>query len=349
MREIKSIDNFFPKEMFDSFVDQYSDMPMQYGWKGGKENDPHGHWNYSFFRAGSNNLADCSDKIEGLISEMMDYTKSHPYFNGEDLTLIRCYINGHTFGVDGYFHQDSGRNDEFTTVLYMNKEWFPNWAGETVFLNTEDKTHLQRSVLPYPNRMVIFPSIISHAARGVSRKCLILRQTFMFKFRKKRTANFEKLSKFLVKNGATNLKHKDGSLHDHLVRVYQLLETNDFNHDVCFGGGLHSVFGTNAFTRNIFTELDKQKVINEFGERPVYLAELFSKINRPKYLENPKAKDNEGVTVVLNDGTGLKIDIDTYYELCAIECANLVDQNSLIAAKHPKLKAFWSKNVEKDK
>jgi len=349
MQEIKDIDDFFPQEMFDEFVKNYSDMPMQYGWKGGKDVDPHGHWNYSFFRAGSANLADYSHKLDGIVKEMADFAKQHPYFNNEDVALLRCYINGHTYGVDGYFHQDSPRKDEFTTVLYMNKEWFPNWAGETVFLNPEDKTKLQKSVLPRANRMVLFPSVIPHAARGVSRKCMGLRQTFMFKFRKKRTANFEKLSKFLVANSADNLNHKLGTLHDHLCRVYQLLEKNNFSQDVCFGGGLHSVFGTNAFSKSIFSDEDKQKIVDQFGERAVYLADLFSKVNRPKFLENPKSKTKDSVVVALNDGTDLTIDIDTYYELCSIECANLIDQESLIAAKHPKLKAFWSQNVEKNK
>jgi len=344
MREIKSIDNFYPKEMFEQFLKMYSNVPMRYGWKGGHRVDPHGHWNHSFFTASSQNLADYTFKLDGLLAEMCEYVKNHEALSGEDLALVRCYINGHTYGVEGYFHQDSSREDEITTVLYMNDEWNPNWAGETVFLDTKSKTRLQRSVLPYPNRMVMFPSQIPHAARGVSRKCLVLRQTFMFKFRKKRTANFEKLSTFLVKKGTTNFKHQKGTLHDHLVRVYQLLESNGFSEDICFGGGLHSVFGTNAFTRNVFTADDEQTLIDNFGARATELAGLFSKINRPKYLENPKSISDDGVVVVLNDESELTLDRDTYYALCAIECANLIDQESM--KNKSNLQAFWDQNAK---
>ena len=195
--------------------------------------------------------------------------------------------------------------------------------------------------------MVMFPSVIPHAARGVSRKCMELRQTFMFKFRPKRTANFEKLSEFLVKNNATSLKHQEGSLHDHLVRVYQILETNGFPEHICFGGGLHSVFGTNAFTRNIFSDKDRQTLIDNFGERAVTLAKLFSNIHRPKYLETPKSINDKEVVVLLNDGSDLTVDIDTYRELCIIEAANLIDQDSM--KNKTNIQSIWDQNVEKNK
>ena len=347
MREIKIITDFFSKEMFDSFVKEYKDVSMKYGWKGGKRVDPHGHWNHSFFPSSSSNLADHSSKVNGLIKEMLDYTKKHDYLQNKNLALLRCYINGHTYGVDGYFHQDSSREDEITTVLYMNEKWDPNWAGETVFLNPENKISLLRSVLPHPNRMVLFPSIIPHAARGVSRQCTLLRQTFMFKFRYKRTFNFEKLSSFLFDNNTYTIKHQQGSLHDHLVRVYQILETAGFPEHVCFGGGLHSIFGTNAFTKIVFTDNDRQKIVDNFGEKAAQLSKLFSIINRPKYLETPKSINDKEVVVVLNDESDLTIDIDTYNELCAIECANLIDQDSI--KNKPNLQLFWSQNVEKNK
>ena len=347
MREIKVIADFFPKEMFENFLKQYKNVPMNYGWKGGRKHDPHGHWNFSFFKSSSDNLADFSFKLNGVVAEMLEFTKKHNFLKNEDLVLLRCYINGHTYGVEGYFHQDSQRFDEITTVLYMNEEWLPNWAGETVFLNTENKTQLQRSILPYPNRMVIFPSKIPHAARGVSRKCMDLRQTFMFKFRKKRSDSFEELSAFLVANNATSLSHQRGSLHDHLVRVYQILETNKFPEHVCFGGGLHSVFGTNAYSNCLFTYDDKAKLIDNFGERAVELAKLFSLIQRPKYLEDPKSINDKEAVVVLNDESDLNIDIETYHELCAIECANLIDQDSF--KNKPNLKLIWDQNVEKNK
>src|SRR5258707_1275606 len=87
--------------------------------------------------------------------------------------LIRCYLNGYTYGTDGYFHSDSNRADEHTVIVFMNDEWEPDWAGETVFL--DERGDIVRSVLPKRNRAIIFAARLRHAGRGVSRKCVELR------------------------------------------------------------------------------------------------------------------------------------------------------------------------------
>jgi hypothetical protein len=346
MREIEVNNDFFPKEMYDRFIAEYKDAPMRYGWFSNNKTDPHGHWNYSIVRAGPKNIADISSKLNGVVEEMWEYTKQHLK---EDVALIRCYINSHTYGIEGYFHTDSFRQDEKTSVLYMNEIWYPNWAGETVFMEKEDKTDIIKCVLPCSNRLVIFPSNMMHSARAVSRKCMDLRMTFMFKFRKRRSENFEKLSKFLFENGAQNENHQVGSLHDHLVRVYQILETKGYPEHVCFGGGLHSVFGTNVFKKNIFDDSDKQKIIDNFGQKAFELSKLFSSIKRPKTLETPTEITEDKFIVELNNDACVALPVETYFELCAIECANLIDQNSFNQTKYPTLNKFWSQNVIKNK
>lgn len=347
MSEITVIDDFFPLDLAERFVAQYKHAPMIYGWKATEKTDPHGHWNYSFNKVTSgNNLADITKNLSGITAEMWKHVKKHVGDN--NLVLLRCYINGHTYGTDGYVHVDSRRDDETTTVFYMNEEWFANWAGETIFMD-KDRSIITKSVLPKFNRMVIFPSNIPHCARGVSRKCDDLRMTFMFKFRKRRSDTFEKLSAFLSENGATNLKHQKGTLHDHLVRVYQRLENNKFPEHVCLGGGLHSVFGTNAFKNFIFKDSDAQKIVETFGQKPYELAKLFSVIKRPFSLENPEAISDEEVVVKLNNDQLLRLSRETYNELCAMECANLLDQDSFKDNKYPRLIDFWRQNDEKNK
>jgi hypothetical protein len=343
--EVKSYENFFPEEMFKKFIEQYKNVPMRYGWMANNKTDPHGHWNFSIYNSGGHNLADITDKIgNGVVKEMWDHFKEKI---GEDLILLRCYINGHTYGVDGYLHTDSDREDETTTVLYMNEEWFPNWAGETIFMDRK-KTKIIESVLPKANCLVVFPSNLPHCARGVSRKCYALRQTFMFKARKRRTPTFEKLSSFLKEHGATNITHKTGSLHDHLVRVYQILEDRNFPEHVCLGAGLHSVFGTSIFT-NVLIDDSKANIVKEtFGDKAYTLAKLFSKIDRPKELENPEITD-DGMIVSLTDGNRVLLPTDTYEDLCLIECANLEDQRGLKTDKYPRLTEFWFKKLEKNK
>jgi hypothetical protein len=114
-----------------------------------------------------------------------------------------------------------------------------------------------------------------------------LRKTLIIKTRKRRSSNFERLSAFLRRVGAAKYGHQSGSLHDHLVRTFSLLEERHFDESVCFGGGLHSVYGTNAFGLAVLTPRDRATVAEEFGVRAEELASLFGMLERPQTLESP--------------------------------------------------------------
>lgn len=336
---IKKYDNFFPEELFNKLAKIFKNPPMRYGWASSFDHDPHGHWNIDFANGHDGaNLANVESVLNEIILEAWTYAKEkYPEF--KDVVLIRCYMNGHTYGVDGYFHTDSERKDELTCVIYMNEKWDKNWAGETVFLESEDSSELISS-LPKPNRAVLFPGNMPHCARGVSRICNALRITFMFKTRSRRSDTFEKLSKFLFDCGATSKKHKVGSLHDHLMRVYQLLEDKGLPEKVCLGGGLHSIFGTNAFKDGIFKLTDNQKVIETFGQEACELAELFAVVDRPSVLEHSDFVDGQYHVKLVNDKM-VGLDKETFDSLKYIEAANLLDQNVLDSEKYPNLYNLW--------
>ncbi|HTX50867.1 MAG TPA: hypothetical protein VME40_15925 [Caulobacteraceae bacterium] len=95
-------------------------------------------------------------------------------------SLTRCYANGYPAGSEGGLHLDSNLSDHYTAIYYPHTSWHPNFAGETVFF-TADGSDIILSVYPKPNRLVIFPGVIPHVARGVSRTCPQLRVTLMFK------------------------------------------------------------------------------------------------------------------------------------------------------------------------
>jgi SM-20-related protein len=94
--------------------------------------------------------------------------------------LSRCYANGYPAGAEGGVHMDSNISEHFTTIYYPHVSWHPNFAGETVFFN-RDGSDIVAAVYPKPNRLVVFPGVIPHVARGVSRACPQLRITLMFK------------------------------------------------------------------------------------------------------------------------------------------------------------------------
>jgi uncharacterized protein DUF6817 len=219
----------------------------------------------------------------------------------------------------------------------MNDYWEPDWAGETVFLSNDGD--IFKSVLPRTNRAVIFPSDVQHAGRGVSRKCMVLRKTLIFKSRKRRSHDFEKLSAFLRVAGAAQLSHKSGTLHDHLVRTFSLLENKGFDMAVCFGGGLHAMYGTNAFHHRVLSPAANTAILAEFEPRAEELARLFSEIERPNTLESPINLQAESATVELRAGGTLVLPRATFDDLRKIECANLMDQGGLL--KYKDLSAFW--------
>lgn len=337
--DIVVIDNFLPPREFDSLARFISTEPMTFGSRSNARTDPHGHWIRNFVEGSRTNLADVSSDLEtnnegaplNFAWQLLRDTRL------EDNLLIRCYLNGYTYGTDGYFHADSERPDEHTAILYMNDYWEPDWAGETVFLARDGE--IARSVLPKMNRMVIFRADMQHAGRSVSRKCMVLRKTLIFKSRKRRSVNFERLSAFLRKVGAGKHSHKSGTLHDHLVRTYSILEAKGFDNAVCFGGGLHSIYGTNAFAHRVLTPAAKETIIEQFGPRAEELARLFSELDRPKTLESPRALNAESACVALRDGQPLALTRETFDDLRKIECANLLDQNA--PGKLKALAEFW--------
>jgi SM-20-related protein len=94
--------------------------------------------------------------------------------------LTRCYANGYPTGTEGGLHRDSNIATHFTCIYYPHLAWKPNFAGETVFFDHEER-EIVAAVYPRPNRLVVFPGLMPHVARGVSRTCPDLRVTLMFK------------------------------------------------------------------------------------------------------------------------------------------------------------------------
>ncbi len=339
MREdIVVLDGFFPPDAFDSLSDFIATAAMTYGSRSNTRTDPHGHWSKSFVTAGRSNVADVSKDLEnGSAAPLGVAWKLLRDAYLQDEVLIRCYLNGYTYGTDGYLHADSERPDEHTAILYMNDYWEPDWAGETVFV--DDEGDIIKSVLPKRNRVLIFPANIQHAGRSVSRKCTALRKTLILKSRRKRSENFERLSAFLRDVGAVSHAHGSGTLHDHLMRTFSILESKNVDRAVCFAGGLHSIHGTNRFPHDVLTPQRSGMIVDLFGSRAQELVHYFSRLERPKTLESPHGLSAESATVELRDGNTVELKRSDFDDLRKIECANLWDQNTLKKCRN--LSAFW--------
>lgn len=74
------------------------------------------------------------------------------YLHGH--SLVRCYANAHTYGIEGDIHVDSDHPGNYTTICYIVPQWQVDWAGETIIVN--DLGDIAHAVIPKPNRIMIF-------------------------------------------------------------------------------------------------------------------------------------------------------------------------------------------------
>ena len=327
--------NFFDPTTWRELYEHVTRQPMLYGAKSNGQTDPHGHWSWKPIYDEQQNLA--AMILPAELDRIWRVVRERIYPN-EQRVVLRSYANGYTYGTDGYFHFDSQRVDEDTIIVYVVQSWKPDWAGETVFLNEANGQTF--SVLPAPNRLVVGPSNMLHCARAVSRQCVLLRRTLMFKTRKLRSFHWENLSTFLVRRGALAHKHQRGSLHDHLMRVYDLMFARQCPLAACNGGALHSIYGTNAFRHRIVepTPDNRALVAGMFGRDAEALAYAFSLLDRPSVLEL-HANDSVDMLDTMTVKMPLTVTAPQKEHLCLIEAANLLDQGQL--DKHPVLKAKW--------
>jgi hypothetical protein len=138
----------------------------------------------------------------------------------------------------------------------------------------------------------------------------------------------------LKRLGAFKKKHNEKmnlTLGLHLLNTHDDLVRMGADEEVALAGGLHSIYGTNAF-RSATASPDKRVVLQKlFGERAERLAWLFGRINRPGCLEVGNAKDWR---------TGERVDLspEDLRDLRLIEIANLRD-NGTSLDRYPWLKA----------
>lgn len=319
---IKVYENQIDAGLMETVLWAVNEMPFQYGWPSNTD-VPFGHWNADITHTSKNNAVDVSGQLSHPFDALWQMLNKE-VFNNEAI-LTRCYANKQTFGTEGYIHKDTERAEDYTCLVYLNEYWDAMWGGETTFYN-EDLTEITKAVLPSFGKLVVFNGNVSHCARGVTRICPVDRTTLMFKCSVDPSAVYEAeeaLKEFLTSIGAHEKPHKNGSLRDHLMRTFYMMKDAGADDILALAGGLHSVYGTNAF-KNPCLEYDDQRVRDTFGPQVDYLVRKFSKINRPHVLENP-------------DGTLSEMEV---FFLRCIECANLHDQGELTPAVYPNLYAF---------
>ena len=308
------IDDFVKQpKLLDAVRRRYVDQGMKYGWKSsGKLSYDFGHWNHLIL---SN-----SKHFKYDLASLPEFNK-HPEIQAiwaqikellGDRILVRCYINGYTYGTDAYAHVDDHNitqrygDDALseTIIVYLNKTWDRDWAGETVIYKDDD---IERSVLPKFNRMLSFNSELFHAARPLARSCPELRIVLVFKTGAAHIN--DALIDYLIPL-TKDVPHSGRTFLEHLINVMRKLEKYGQSKNVCAAGLFHSIYGTEYFkidlgiTRDVVREL-----IGSYAEYLVY--EFCTMTNRLP-------------TLVTNVN---KYPVNVQRDLLYIELANLEDQN----------------------
>jgi len=310
--DIQKIDGVIPQELFDSISQKSKLHGFNYGWYSSRS-EPYGHWNFQYARTITKNGLDVSRQLYPDLLLAWQHVQQL-YF--PDMILARCYISQHTYGTDGYPHTDSTRDNSKTLVVYLNQEWRPEWAGETVIFQDGE---IVCASLPKANRGLIFPGNRLHVARSPSRVCPVARTTLMFKAVIPDPLR-DRIQRFLAEHKVDQIPHSGRTLADHLLQTYDLLKNAGQSDAVCSAGALHSIFGTNIFKIVTIPLSDKHLVVDLVGQAAADLIEEFSQIDRPALLESSVIREQN-------------------LELCTIEAANLVEQNNLSA--YPNLEKYW--------
>lgn len=330
---LKQIAQVLPESLLQDVAAHIANVPWKYGWASNKSIE-FTHWNYDFTGVPVYNTLDVADQLPEPIKSAWHYIQAQ--FLGSQ-ALLRCYVNSHTYGVEGYPHTDSKRSEDNTLVVYMNPHWQRDWGGETMVYDGYNIIHAE---LPKYNKGLVFPGKKVHQARSVTRICPAQRITLMFKFCPVDTdITRDNIQQFVTAVGAHKIKHSGRTLAAHLLNTYDILKANDYDQDTCSAGALHSIFGTNAFKTATVALEDRALVQKVIGAEATELVELFHQIRRPMALERALATKTSLVDA--NSGDPIQLSQTQLNKLCAIEAANLSDQKSLKNYEH--LRKFITK------
>jgi len=259
--------------ILSAISERYIDSGLKFGWKSNKQKSyDYGHWN-NYILPNLNDeyfdLAKTSLIAEhGEIKKVWEVLQSITQVD----TLIRCYVNCYTFGTDAYSHVDDPEYHKNmsdlkteTIIVYLNKIWNIDWAGETVIF---EQNEIEKAVLPRFGRVLVFDSRKLHAARPLTRACPNLRSVLVFKTGDSRVQS--KKINFLYQL-TDKIPHSNKTFFSHLYNTALILQTLSAGKDVCQAGLFHAIYSTEFFKhsiqvdRNTITEL-----IGSYAEKLVY-------------------------------------------------------------------------------
>lgn len=182
-------DTLIPDALRESLIECISWMPLHFvnRWKEFKSHELDMHWYYPL---AFSDMASAGD-VESMLVELDDSLQ--PVFeawcaikasHAHPVRLYECMLSANAFGTEGRLHRDApesgDRGRHRTALVYCNRDWQPEWAGETVVFG--DDMEISAAVMPKPGRVMIIDGDPVHVGRSVSRICPTDRRALVFKY-----------------------------------------------------------------------------------------------------------------------------------------------------------------------
>ncbi len=174
MGNITHLQDFFPEEDYFEILNTVNKIST--------EHEYHLSWRLTGqTQKGKPFFWNCSLSEEDFFANyLLEKIKKNIYdVTGE--TIIKCariYLNGATFGQQGYLHVDSFEYTSRTLLIYCKPEWKKEWGGGTLF-DCDDGS--EKIFFPRPNSGVYFDSTIFHHSQPSSKDFNGLRVTLAYK------------------------------------------------------------------------------------------------------------------------------------------------------------------------
>lgn len=159
-------DDVFDKPVYDRlFKHLHTQARWRHDWRSTKEG-PLNHLNYGIadFKGGKERKPE-EPQLTDVFLDVWNVLK--PVLP-KDHVLIRCYANCILYGMEGLPHKDSNVREDLTTIIYVVKDWLPEYGGETMVYRRKE---IEFAVLPKPNRLIQFPSVALHRVAPLGRLC----------------------------------------------------------------------------------------------------------------------------------------------------------------------------------
>lgn len=187
------IDNFFPENLYTDIVAESNSPDTLWSFsRSDTDSDP--YWTRYVYgsKQTSSFVFDRQWRVP-LAKTAWDVTQKKLLIPSS-AKLSSCYYNGLTFGNASYPHidADANKDEKFTTIInYICPEWNIFWGGETAFFSgkwSKDPRHstfynseVIKTVVPRPNRTVVFDGNVVHSVLPVTKAFTGIRVTLMFK------------------------------------------------------------------------------------------------------------------------------------------------------------------------